>query len=143
MMRSAAIALVMVGALAGVAGLRWMAHEARPRSNAPAKTSEPLSSALPETATAMPAAQAVAATAASPLPMAEAPAPRTDMEGDVRHIDDLVAAGRVGEAHAEATDFVQQHPTGPLAVHVMALMGVHPRPAGAVPPTPRNDDFGR
>ncbi len=140
-MRSATIALVMVGALAGLAGLRWTAHEARPRSTAPAEASAPLSSALQEIS--VPTGQAVAAAAASPPPMPAAPAPRTDMEGDVRHIDDLVAAGRIGEAHAEAADFVQQHPTGPLAAHVMNLMGVHPRPAGAVPPTPRNDDLGR
>jgi hypothetical protein len=29
--------------------------------------------------------------------------------------------------------FVQRHPSGPFSAHVMNLMGVHPRPAGAVP----------
>jgi hypothetical protein len=54
-------------------------------------------------------------------------------ERDARSIDALVALDRIAEAHSEAMLFVQHHPTGTLSEHVMNLMGVHPRPAGAVP----------
>jgi hypothetical protein len=52
---------------------------------------------------------------------------------EARAIDELVAANRIGEAHHEAMLFVQRHPGGPYTAHVMNLMGVHPRPPGAVP----------
>jgi hypothetical protein len=39
--------------------------------------------------------------------------------------------------------FVQHHPSGPFSAHVMNLMGVHPRPPGAVPEPPPETDEGR
>lgn len=43
-------------------------------------------------------------------------------------IDALVALDRIGEAHTEASAFIDRYPQGQYARHVMALMGVHPRP---------------
>jgi hypothetical protein len=57
-------------------------------------------------------------------------------ERAARKIDALVAVDRIGEAHTEAMIFVQHHPSGPFSQHVMNLMGVHPRPPGAVPEPP-------
>lgn len=102
------------------------------------------SSESAETAAAEPPAPVVVTprpvvTAAPAAPTAPRPAPParlTAEEVDSQHIDNLVATGDLGEAHAAAMDFVQEHPTGPLATHVMNLMGIHPRPAGAVPETP-------
>jgi len=54
-------------------------------------------------------------------------------ERDARAIDALVALDHIGEAHTEAMLFVQHHPSGPFTAHVANLMGVHPRPPGAVP----------
>jgi outer membrane protein assembly factor BamD (BamD/ComL family) len=54
-------------------------------------------------------------------------------EREARSIDALVALGDIGEAHSEAMRFVQRHPAGPFTTHIMNLMGVHPRPPGAVP----------
>jgi hypothetical protein len=54
-------------------------------------------------------------------------------EREVRRIDALVALDRIGEAHSDALLFVQHHRSGPLFEHVANLMGVHPRPPGAVP----------
>jgi hypothetical protein len=45
-----------------------------------------------------------------------------------RAIDALVALGSIGEAHREAEQFIERWPSGERAVHVMNLMGVHPRP---------------
>jgi hypothetical protein len=45
-------------------------------------------------------------------------------------IDALVSLERIGEAHREAQLFIERWPTGDRAVHVMNLMGVHPRPRG-------------
>src|SRR5271170_1682809 len=53
-------------------------------------------------------------------------------EEEAKHIDSLVTLGRIGEAHTAAMIFVQHHPSGPFSSHVMNLMGVHPRPPGAV-----------
>jgi hypothetical protein len=57
-------------------------------------------------------------------------------EREARAIDALVALDDIGEAHTEAMLFVQHHPTGPFTTHVANLMGVHPRPPGAVPELP-------
>jgi hypothetical protein len=64
-------------------------------------------------------------------------------ERGARIIDALVALDRIGEAHSEAMLFVQHHPTGPFSAHVMNLMGVHPRPPGAVPEPPSEAAEGR
>jgi hypothetical protein len=64
-------------------------------------------------------------------------------EREARIIDALVALDRIGEAHSEAMLFVQHHPTGPFSAHVMNLMGVHPRPPGAVPEPPSEAAEGR
>jgi hypothetical protein len=61
-------------------------------------------------------------------------------EREARRIDALAALDRIGEAHTRAMIFVQHHPSGPFSQHVMNLMGVHPRPAGAVPEPPADDD---
>jgi hypothetical protein len=61
-------------------------------------------------------------------------------EREARRIDALVALDRIGEAHTRAMIFVQHHPSGPFSEHVMNLMGVHPRPAGAVPELPPDSD---
>src|SRR5258708_1713864 len=53
-------------------------------------------------------------------------------ERDARKIDALVQLDRIGEAHTDAMLFIQRHPSGPFSAHVMNLMGVHPRPPGAV-----------
>jgi hypothetical protein len=58
-------------------------------------------------------------------------------------IDALVALDRIGEAHSDAMLFVQHHPTGPFSARVMNLMGVHPRPPGAVPEPPSEAADGR
>jgi hypothetical protein len=70
------------------------------------------------------------------------PAAATDEETEAKHIDSLVALGRIGEAHTAAMIFVQHHPSGPFSTHVMNLMGVHPRPAGAVPEPRAEGDGG-
>lgn len=57
-------------------------------------------------------------------------------EREAKRIDSLVALDRIGEAHTAAMLFVQRHPSGPFSAHVMNLMGVHPRPHGAVPEPP-------
>jgi len=57
-------------------------------------------------------------------------------ERDARRVDALVALDRLGEAHFEAMRFIQHHPSDALSSHVMNLMGVHRRPAGAVPEAP-------
>jgi len=62
-------------------------------------------------------------------------------EEEAKRIDSLVALGRIGEAHTAAMIFVQHHPSGPFSTHVMNLMGVHPRPPGAVP-EPRAEGAG-
>jgi hypothetical protein len=54
-------------------------------------------------------------------------------EREARAIDALVALDDIGEAHTEAMLFVQHHPSGPFTAHIVNLMGVHPRPPGAVP----------
>ena len=54
-------------------------------------------------------------------------------ERDARAIDALVALDQIGEAHTLAMLFVQHHPSGPFTAHIVNLMGVHPRPPGAVP----------
>lgn len=54
-------------------------------------------------------------------------------QAEANRIDSLVALGRIGDAHTAAMIFVQHHPSGPFSSHVMNLMGVHPRPPGAVP----------
>jgi hypothetical protein len=64
-----------------------------------------------------------------------------DEEHQVRQIDALVALDRIGEAHSAAMLFIQDHPSGPFSTHVMNLMGVHPRPPGAVP-RPRDANGG-
>ena len=61
-------------------------------------------------------------------------------EREARRIDALVALDRIGDAHTRAMIFVQHHPSGPFSEHVMNLMGVHPRPAGAVPELPPESD---
>jgi hypothetical protein len=62
---------------------------------------------------------------------------------EARQIDELVSANRIGEAHTLAMAFVQRHPSGPYAQHVMNLMGVHPRPPGAVAEVVSGTDEGR
>jgi hypothetical protein len=57
-------------------------------------------------------------------------------EREARKIDALVALDRIGPAHTDAMLFVQRYPSGPYSQHVMNLMGVHPRPPGAVPEPP-------
>jgi hypothetical protein len=64
-------------------------------------------------------------------------------ERDARTIDALVALDRIGEAHTDAMIFVQHHPSGPFSQHIMNLMGVHPRPPGAVPDPPLQANEGR
>ncbi len=64
-------------------------------------------------------------------------------EREARTIDALVALDRIGEAHTDAMIFVQHHPSGPFSQHVMNLMGVHPRPPGAVPEPPLQTNEGR
>jgi hypothetical protein len=64
-------------------------------------------------------------------------------ERAVRRIDALVALDRIGEAHSDALLFVQHHPSGPFFEHVANLMGVHPRPPGAVPESEANSLEGR
>jgi hypothetical protein len=64
-----------------------------------------------------------------------------DEEQQARQIDALVALDRIGEAHTAAMLFIQDHPSGPFSAHVMNLMGVHPRPPGAVP-RPRDANGG-
>lgn len=71
-----------------------------------------------------------------------APASTADEETEAKHIDSLVALGRIGEAHTAAMIFVQHHPSGPFSSHVMNLMGVHPRPPGAVPEPRAEGDGG-
>jgi hypothetical protein len=61
-------------------------------------------------------------------------------EREARKIDALVALDRIGEAHTDAMIFVQHHPSGPFSQHVMNLMGVHPRPPGAVPEPPPDSE---
>jgi hypothetical protein len=58
-------------------------------------------------------------------------------------IDALVQLDRIDEAQTDAMLFVQQNPSGPFSTHVMNLMGVHPRPPGAVPEPPPETDEGR
>jgi hypothetical protein len=58
---------------------------------------------------------------------------RSAEERDANAIDDLVALGRIGEAHGAAMRFVQRYPAGPFTSHVSNLMGVHARPRGALP----------
>ena len=60
-------------------------------------------------------------------------------ERDARAIDALVALDDIGEAHTEAMLFVQHHPSGPFTLHIANLMGVHPRPPGAVPEQARRE----
>jgi hypothetical protein len=57
-------------------------------------------------------------------------------EREARRIDALVALDRIGPAHTDAMLFVQRYPSGPYSQHIMNLMGVHPRPPGAVPEPP-------
>ncbi len=57
-------------------------------------------------------------------------------EREARKIDALVALDRIGPAHTDAMLFVQRYPSGPYSQHIMNLMGVHPRPPGAVPEPP-------
>jgi hypothetical protein len=61
-------------------------------------------------------------------------------EREARKVDALVALGRIGEAHTYAMLFVQRYPNGPFSQHIMNLMGVHPRPPGAVPEPPPEAD---
>jgi hypothetical protein len=49
-------------------------------------------------------------------------------ERAAKAIDALVSLNRIGEAHREAELFIERWPSGERAVHVMNLMGVHPRP---------------
>ena len=82
------------------------------------------------TPTSNPNSTAASTTSASPI----------TEEEEAKRIDSLVALGRIGEAHTAAMIFVQHHPSGPFSLHVMNLMGVHPRPPGAVPePTAEGD----
>jgi hypothetical protein len=64
-------------------------------------------------------------------------------ERDARRIDALVQLDRIGQAHTDAMLFVQRHPSGPFSGHVINLMGVHPRPPGAVPEPPPDADEER
>jgi hypothetical protein len=61
-------------------------------------------------------------------------------EREARTIDALVALDRIGPAHTDAMLFVQQYPSGPYSQHIMNLMGVHPRPPGAVPAPPPDSE---
>lgn len=148
-------ALAIAGALGSAVMLRVMAPTP-PISNEPQLAQVPQSSppqppaSMPgppgptTVATATALDLALAAPTSAPSSLSLGPATDTAAEAEqVHHIDELVAAGRLGEAHAEAMDFVQAHPSGAIAAHVMNLMGVHPRPAGAVPPTPAPDSPGR
>jgi hypothetical protein len=63
-------------------------------------------------------------------------------ERDSREVDALLALGRIQDAHWRAQLFVQHHPDSPYALHVMNLMGVHPRPPGVVPDPPDEADEG-
>jgi hypothetical protein len=66
-------------------------------------------------------------------------APGTE-EREARKIDALVALDRIGPAHTDAMLFVQRYPSGPYSQHIMNLMGVHPRPPGAVPEPPPDSE---
>lgn len=68
------------------------------------------------------------------------PGSRAAEEREARAIDALVALDDIGEAHTEAMLFVQHHPNGPFTAHIANLMGVHPRPPGAVPESPAMTD---
>lgn len=57
-------------------------------------------------------------------------------ERESRRVDALLALGQLNEAHYRAQLFVQHFPHSPYAIHVMNLMGVHPRPPGVVPEPP-------
>ncbi len=145
MKRSLMIALALLATL-GIAGwLRTFTRAEKPRVVASSKveTEYSVESTSPPTPLPTMSASTVIAMAPAPAHVPEVVAPHTEEEEQARHIDELVDTGRIGEAHAEAMDFVQQHPFGELATHVMNLMGVHPRPAGAVPPTPPPDSPGR
>ena len=61
-------------------------------------------------------------------------------EREARKIDALVALDRIGPAHTDAMLFVQRYPSGPYSQHIMNLMGVHPRPPGAVPEPPPDSE---
>jgi hypothetical protein len=68
------------------------------------------------------------------------PGSREAEEREARAIDALVALDDIGEAHTEAMLFVQHHPSGPFTAHIANVMGVHPRPPGAVPEPPATPD---
>jgi hypothetical protein len=61
-------------------------------------------------------------------------------EREARKIDALVALDRIGPAHTDAMLFVQRYQSGPYSQHIMNLMGVHPRPPGAVPEPPPDSE---
>jgi hypothetical protein len=61
-------------------------------------------------------------------------------EREATVIDALVALDRIGPAHTDAMLFVQRYPSGPYSQHIMNLMGVHPRPRGAVPAPPPDSE---
>jgi hypothetical protein len=141
MKRSLLVALAVLGALVGAGGLRAILAETNAIASPAIHAHASSESASPSAAPAEPPAAAIAAPAPSfvaPPAVSAAPRPAaqaTGEEAEAEYIDDLVASGDLGEAHAAAMDFVQEHPTGPFTAHVMNLMGVHPRPAGAVPQT--------
>lgn len=96
-------------------------------------------SPAPAARSAAPSSPAPSGRLPPPARAAGAPGRRTSAESataeerEARRIDALVALDRIGEAHTEAMIFVQRHPSGPYSQHIMNLMGVHPRPPGAVP----------
>jgi hypothetical protein len=167
MARSVVAVIAVVGAVGAGA---WVRAAGDKGAHAAAASAESQATVLPSvpgsTRGASPAAAAVASPSSAPGALSEtalmdglrAADPATVLalvrEGQRRYpdgagaeerasrkIDALVQLDRIGEAHTEAMLFVQRHPSGPFSAHVMNLMGVHPRPPGAVPePLPEADE---
>jgi len=111
--------------MGGILCALWAAERGAPVPESALNLREP-------TPTSAPAPETPPVLALAPAP-APTPAPETDEEREARRIDTLVALDRIGEAHSAAMAFIQRHPSGPYSAHVMNLMGVHPRPPGALP----------
>ena len=122
-------------AVAGALCALWLMERGTPAPRSAATWASPApvaSEAAPPPVSAP--SLAIASAPASTRGPESAPAPSNgDEEREAQRIDALVALDRIGEAHSAAMAFIRHHPSGPYSAHVMNLMGVHPRPPGALP----------
>jgi hypothetical protein len=134
--RTAALLIVLGGALGGLGFGLWAGLTRKPPARAGAPDSGIPMEGLgvrhpPKPTAAPPPGVTPPPVVAAPPPAAQTPPPPADQRQPgqtLREIQALIAAEKISAARAVAERFLKTTPTGPEAEEIMGLTGVHPHP---------------